>query len=699
MKSLVGRTRSSAALIASVWLSLVLLVASAPAQAQAEAANANPVEAANYARPCQPVVKPAFLPLPPGAVEPAGWLRDWAEAARRGITGHLDEWHPTFADGWKGIPIKAPGANSQGTGWPIEQSAYWLDGALRLGLVLHDQSLLGKIRARLDPVVDGVNKAPFGTSFIYWRKGYKPQGFDSWAHSQMGRALVALYQGTGDTRVLDALVKVYADYPVPMGRLGFSDVTGLCNLDAMLETYSYSGDRRILERVLEAIKEPNVAAEIQAWREGRLRPGHMVITYENLRLPAIVYPWSGDMRLLEATLSGFKWLDQHHMLPYGVASGEEYASGIGAFRKTETCDVTAMLMSSAWMYRIQGDGDWGDRLERAFFNAGAAPVARDFQTMCYYQSPNRLRADALPCEQPHAPGPGGIRFSSLGCSNVLCCVGALNRIIPNYVMHMWMATHDDGLAATLYGPSTVSALAGRGVPVKVSTTTDYPFGEQIRVQVDPAKAVVFPLYLRIPGWCKTPRILVNGAKLEPNPDTKGFVKIARTWTGGDVVQLQFPMEPRVIRGYETEFPSANRRYFDFEPAEVFHPRRLPYASVVLGPLLFALPIPDLDPNTPAGNAKWQYALDTDVSQPDAGITVERKPMPPHWNWPLNAPVSLKAPARPFAWRPTDAQALPDQPLTGAGSETIRLVPYGCTKFRISMFPVTSRSWSSGGFNR
>jgi hypothetical protein len=487
-------------------------------------------------------------------------------------------------------------------------------------------------------------------------------------------------------------VKVYADYPAPMGHLGFSDVTGLCNLDAMLETYSYSGDRRILERALEAIKEPSVAAEIQAWREGHLDPGHMVITYENLRLPAIAYPWSGEVGQLEATLSGFKWLDRHHMLPYGVASGEEYASGIGALRKTETCDVTAMLLSSSWMYRIQGEGDLGDRMERAFFNAGAAPIARDFQTMCYYQSPNRLRADGLPCEQPHAPGPGSIRFSSLGCSNVLCCVGALNRIIPNYIIHMWMATRDNGLAATLYGPSTVSALASGGVSVKLSTSTDYPFGERMVIKVEPANDVAFPLYLRVPGWCKAPQIMVNGAKFAPNQDAKGFVKIARTWSAGYMVQLQFPMEPQVIRGYETEFPSVNRNYFDFEPAEVFQPRRLPYASVVCGPLLFSLPIPDLDPNTPAKDAKWQYALDIDASQHEAGITVERRPMPSHWDWPLSAPVSLKVPARTFDWLPTDAQALPDQPVTGTGSEMIHLVPYGCTKFRISMFPMTSRAW-------
>ena len=101
----------------------------------------------------------------------------------------------------------------------------------------------------------------------------------------------------------------------------------------------------------------------------------------------------GRPRQLQATLGALRWLDQNHMLPYGVASGKEYAAGIGALRKTETCDVTAMLLTTSWMYRILGDGQWGDRMERAFFNAGAAPIARDFKTMCYYQSPNRLRSD------------------------------------------------------------------------------------------------------------------------------------------------------------------------------------------------------------------------------------------------------------------------------------------------------------------
>jgi hypothetical protein len=100
----------------------------------------------------------------------------------------------------------------------------------------------------------------------------------------------------------------------------------------------------------------------------------------------------------------------------------------------------------------------------------------------------------------------------------------------------------------------------------------------------------------------------------------------------------------------------------------------------------------VDPNTPVKDVPWQYALDTDAGQANGGIKVESKPMSAPWDWPLRAPVVLTAPARAFAWNPTDAQALPDKPVSGTASETIRLVPYGCTKFRISMFPVTPRSW-------
>jgi hypothetical protein len=229
---------------------------------------------ANYPRAAEPAFAFAFMPLPLGMVEPQGWLRDWAVVAKNGITGHLDERHPVYKDAWKGVPIKWTGANPDGTGWPIEQCGQWMDGAVRLALILHDEPLLRKMRARLDPVVDGVNEAEFGISFIYWKKNWKPHAFDGWAHAQMGRALVSLYSGTRDKRVLDALVKVYADYHTEsmeqLEAVGGYDVNGLDNVDPMMETYFLSGDRRILDNAKAAIA--NSAAVVKNWAAGELKP-------------------------------------------------------------------------------------------------------------------------------------------------------------------------------------------------------------------------------------------------------------------------------------------------------------------------------------------------------------------------------------------------------------------------------------------
>ena len=588
----------------------------------------------NYARPCQATVEPALTPLPPGAIEPAGWLRDWAQAAANGITGHLDEYHAVFADAWKGIPFKAPNAAADATGWPLEQCSYWLDGLVRLGYVLHDQRLIAKSR-----------------------------------------------------------------YPSAMGDLNLAggNVSGLCNLDALLEAYSFTGDKRLLERASAAMGIPPVQAAIADWLAGKFNPGHAVCVYEIVRLPALWYPWTGERQYLEASGKAFQWLDEQEMLPYGVASGEEFLSGVGAFRLTETCDVSASLWSRLWLYRVTGQSAWGDKLEQEFFNAAPAPIARDFQSMCYYQSPNRLQPQSLPSGNPFAPGPGCLKFTTLGYPGVLCCVGNMNRIIPNYIIHMWMATREGGLAATLYGPCTVSGFVGAHVPIKLDCQTAYPFQDTLRARVIPSQKASFPLSFRIPGWCKRPRITVNGTPIETVPDGQGFVRIERVWKAGDAVVLHLPMAVRVQRGFETEYPMANRQYFGFKPDSLFQKRRLPYESIFLGPLLFAFPIGEVDANTLADTLgdQWQLALDNDPSQEGRDIRVQHRSMPPKWNWPVKAPIILKVPARNFPWHPTETQALPGGPVESGHARTIELVPYGCTRFRVSMFPVTSKAWGNG----
>jgi hypothetical protein len=237
-----------------------------------------------------------------------------------------------------------------------------------------------------------------------------------------------------------------------------------------------------------------------------------------------------------------------------------------------------------------------------------------------------------------------------------------------------MATYDNGLAATHYGPCKLSALAGDRVPVEIVCRTDYPFNEVVEMAVNPAREAAFPLSFRIPGWCKNPELSVNGSAVSAAPNAKGFVRLQRIWKAGDAIRLRFPMSVSVQTGRDSNAQGA------------------PYTSVSYGPLLFALPIADTkDANTPDPAAKWNYALDVQGRELGGDVTVERGAMPAKWDWPLASPLKLQANAVVCDWTPSPQRPLPSAPIASPGlPKRITLIPYGCTKFRVSMFPTTER---------
>jgi hypothetical protein len=374
------------------------------------------------------------------------------------------------------------------------------------------------------------------------------------------------------------------------------------------------------------------------------------------------------------------------MQPHGVPVCDENCGPTGSLRGTETCNVAGYMGSQITLLRVGGQGLMADRVERAFFNAAPAVVSRDFKTHVYHQTPNRI----------HRSLPDGAPFQYSKEHGPLCCTASLNRFLPNYVMHMWMATYDNGLAATHYGPCKVSALVADRVPVELVCRTDYPFNDSIDIAVKPAREAAFPLSFRIPGWCTDPQITLNGSPYKAIADASRFVRVERRWKQGDRIHLRFPMTVRVCTGHDNGAADT------------------PYATVSYGPLLFALAIPDTeDANTPDEAFKWNYALDAEAGNPNADIAVTRQPMPDKWGWQRDAPLKLHVRARSFDWRSEIRQALPADPVAsgeaspfqpsmvpthlpakpvsgGASPERISLVPYGCTKFRVSMFPVTER---------
>jgi hypothetical protein len=504
--------------------------------------------------------------------------------------------------------------------------------------------------------------------------------------------MTGFYAGTGDKHILEALEKAYGADPDCLRSIRGS----MSNPWPAFDTYCWTGNRGIADALDAMFKKEGtgLAPSLDRYRKPPdLKPGttldnaHVVEFIESTTPWAVGYLWTGEARYLRAAIGWHDLLERVAMQPHGVPVSDEWYGPTGAFRGSETCDVAGYVWSQVCLLAVTGEGRMADRLERAFFNAGPATVSRDFKSHVYFQSPNRF-ANLSP-DFPHGPRARGGAYQPKHAP--LCCTAALNRIVPWFVTHLWMATYDNGLAATCYGPCKVTALAADGVPVVIFCKTDYPFNDTIDLSVEPARETAFPLDLHIPGWCLAPALSVNGSAVVVERNTRGFARVNRSWKSGDTVRLRLPMTASVQPGRDAASGPPYDGVHRVTPVtipEATSTRGVPYASVAYGPLLFALPIPDTtDANTPDPAARWKFALD--VQNP--GLTVERAAMPAKWDWPLSAPIKLRANAVEVAWNPDPkAPRLPFLPVVRSKpAEPVTLVPYGCTKFRISMFPVTA----------
>lgn len=655
----------------------------------------------NYARPFERPTRSALVPLPPGAIEPAGWLRDWCLAAKDGYTGHMDDYGDAFKQAWAAdFTPTGDKLRWYNGSWPLEGGGYWFDGLARLGFALHDDALIQLAKKRLGVVADRAN--PNGILFLWWldknnadqRKAVNVDQWPIWASGLLGRAMDGYCAGSGDKHVLKAMEAVYGADPNCLHEIS----TSMSNVWPAFDTYAWTGNKTVAA-ALDAMFDkdhPGLKPVLNRYRTApSLAPGttvenQHVVEFLEITTPwAVGYLWTGDASYLQAAMGWHDFIDRVAMQPYGVPVADEWYTPTGAFRGTETCDVAGYVWSQSMLLAVSGEGRLADRLERAFFNAGPATVSRDFKTHVYFQSPNRF-ANGSP-DFPHGPRAEGGVYAPTHMP--LCCTAALNRVVPYYVTHMWMATQDNGLAATCYGPCKVTALAADRVPVEIACKTDYPFNETIEMTIKPDKEAAFPLAFHIPGWCEKPELSVNGSHMDVKPDAKGFAHVNRSWKQGDTVRLRFPMTPVIKTG--SDISQGGPYTGEHKPTMVKIPEKdsklgSPYATVSYGPLLFALAIPDTkDANTPDPAARWKFALDVN----DPVIITACRTMPPRWNWPLESPLVLMVKATAIDWTPDPkSPKLPDAPVARQKPfEKITLIPYGCTKFRISMFPVTAKA--------
>lgn len=637
----------------------------------------------------------ALRVLPPGAVQPDGWLRGYLEKQASQLGSKLPQVSFPFTGAYWAEEQEAES-------WaPWEQKGYWIDGATRLALVLQDQELLAQARKPIEYTLSHVDTEGYlGPEFFQDPKG----DFHRWPHTVFFRSLAAVSDGQaaprgfGGAQIAEAMKRHYLSDHASYG----TPVRNVTNIENMLWCYEKTGDPRLLALAEKSWREYSTVAgatlqgDLSALRVFADTPihAHGVTYIEIAKQPAILYMYTGKEEYLKFALAAQRRIFDHHMLISGIPSTSEYYQTITSLDSHETCDIADHTWSWGYLLLATGNAVWADRVERACFNAGPGAIKNDWKALQYFSCPNQFLATLdsdhnWPVFNEHGgrymayqPNPG---------LNTACCGGNVHRIFPNYVIRMWMQTNDGGLAAVLYGPSRVKASVGPDKqPVEIVQRTNYPFHEQIQFEIQSSHAVSFPLSLRIPGWCDAPRLTVNGAPVTAPPSGHGFVVLHRNFHPGDVITLTLPMKVAV-----SHWPQGG-------------------IGVERGPLVYSLPIQEkwstkvepkyTTPEFPTWEARpdsdWNYGLNLDTQKLESEVEVKVSPAASHqllnpWEAP---PITITVPARKIEdWEletnPDNVAqkftpCLPDLSTSKVSDalERISLVPYGSTQLRVTIFP-------------
>jgi hypothetical protein len=621
-----------------------------------------------------PLAQNAFYMLPLGAVRPSGWLKRQMQIQANGLSGHLDE---TWADvgsnsGWLG-----------GTGESWERGPYFLDGLVPLAYLLDDARLKAKARKFLEWTL--THQAADGM--------IGPSGNDDWwPRMVMLKALAQYQEATGDPRVIPVLSR-YFSYQLsalparPLrdwGKFRWQD-----NALIAIWLYNRTGDPKLLQlvRLLHAQGHdwqaqfsdfkftqrvtPEMIKLVEGHGLGDLGLStHGVNNGQALKAAPV---WS-LVSNTEMDRAGFQQmlaaLDRYHGLPNGMFSCDEHLAGRNPSQGSELCTVVETLFSLEQSLAILGQATIGDRIETIAFNALPGTFSDDMWAHQYDQESNQVEV-SLHRKPWTTNGPESNLYGLE--PNFGCCTANFHQGWPKFAASLWMLSNDDGLVAALYSPCEVRTTV-RDTEVHILEETEYPFRGSVRIKIEPAIALSFPLRLRIPAWASVPVILVNGVQADASHDA-GFAKIERTWKAGDVVVLRLPMSPRVVTGYNDS------------------------ASIVSGPLVFSFPIGEswVKLRDRAMTADWQVFPS---SQWNYALAVSGEDIPRHSVQELpiggspfslaETPLKLQVKARKLpSWRAVDgvADPVPQSPVPSSEpEETITLVPYGAAKLRITAFP-------------
>lgn len=389
----------------------------------------------------------------------------------------------------------------------------------------------------------------------------------------MYEAAVAYHDATGERTLLDAAIKSADLLCDTFGPDGICDVPGHQEIEiGLARLYRKTGDSKYLELAKFFLDMRGRADKRGLYgrpeNEGYMQDHAPVIEQSSAVGHSVRagYMYAG-MADIAALTGNQEYIDALDRIWQDVVDGKLYLTGgIGARHEgeafgepfelpnrtayNETCAAIAGIIWNHRMFLLHGNSRYIDVLETTLYNGFLAGVGFSGDTFFY---PNPLEWDGAWTFNKGATGRQPWFDCSCCPTNVVRLLGALPGLV--------YAQADDRVYVNLYAPGTATIDIG-GTGLRIVQETEYPWSGSVRIALEPEKSLEMTLMLRIPGWAGQqplpgglyrfadpapgrPSVLLNGVAPE-SEDADGYVVLRRTWSTGDIVEIDIPIAPRRV---------------------------------------------------------------------------------------------------------------------------------------------------------
>ncbi len=393
--------------------------------------------------------------------------------------------------------------------------------------------------------------------------------FESYNMGHLMTAATVHYKATGKTELLE-LAKKAADYLYTYCQK-FPDkmaLNAICPSHYMgvVEMYRTTGDPKYLELSKQFIDIRSLVKEGTDHNQDRIpfreqteAVGHAVRANYLYAGVADTYAETGDESLKQALDRIWDDLTQKKLYitggcgalydgvspnatSYNPAEIQQVHQAYGqayqlpnAMAHNETCANIGSVLWNWRMLQATAKSKYADLLELTMYNSvlsGANLNGKGY----FYTNPLSNKTD-LPFQMRWP----NVREEYISYSN--CCPPNTIRTIVETSGYLY-SKNDEGLWLNMYASSSVGTQLGEE-EFASEQTTNYPWEGTVELNIKKAPASKKSLNFRIPDWCQSASLYVNGKKVKSG-NISGYVRVANTWKSGDQIKLVMDMPAKLI---------------------------------------------------------------------------------------------------------------------------------------------------------